>query len=416
MTGIAELQAIDRWQFVRIADGLAILLAVSLPWSTTVAGVFAALYAIAVLPTLDAGSIRMVKAIPAMWLPIALVAIAVLGLLWADVPLAERFRALHAVAKLLVLVLALLHFQRSDRASWVIGAFIASCTVLLAVALVPAVVPPLRWMWARDRGVPVKDHITQGAEFLICAFALLYLAVASARANRRWSALGLLTLAVLFLVSITYVSTGRTALATLPVLLLLLGLRLFHWRGAAGAAVIGIVLGLFAWLSSPYLRERTMAVFGEVELYQTENAETSSGYRLEFWKKSLAFIAAAPVLGHGTGSIRSLFQDAAVGTTGASAAVTANPHNQTLMAGIQFGIVGIVLLWAMWIAHILLFRADNFTAWVGLVATVQNIVGSLFNSLLADFTTGWLYVLCVGAAGGAAMRAMQSQRREGNAR
>ena len=400
----AALRAIDRQRFVRIADGLAILLALAIPWSTTAAGIVAALYAIAVLPMLDAGSIRTVRATPAMWLPVALVALGVLGLLWADIPLADRLAALNPVAKLLVVPLALLHFQRSERVTWVIAAFVVSCTALLAVSLVPAAVPPLRWMWARSYGVPVKDHIVQNGEFLIGMFALLYLAVERVRANRRGAALGLLALAVLFLVGIVYVSTGRTALATLPVLLLLLGLRLFRWRGVAGAAAVGIVLGLLAWFSSPYVRERTTAVIGEVHLYQAENAETSSGYRLEFWKKSLRFIAAAPVLGHGTGSIESLFQKAAVGTTGASAAITSNPHNQTLMVGIQFGIVGIVLLWAMWVAHVLLFRADGFVAWFGLVVTVQIIVGSLFNSLLSDFTTGWIYVLGVGAAGGTVLR------------
>jgi hypothetical protein len=74
--------------------------------------------------------------------------------------------------------------------------------------------------------------------------------------------------------------------------------------------------------------------------------------------------------------------------------------------GIQFGLVGIALLWAMWISHVLLFRIEGFAAWFGLLVTVQNVAGSLFNSLLGDFTTGWIYVLGVGAAGGAVLRRM----------
>ena len=54
----------------------------------------------------------------------------------------------------------------------------------------------------------------------------------------------------------------------------------------------------------------------------------------------------------------------------------------------------------MWIAHLALFRSDSFAAWVGLVVVVQNIVGSLFNSHLFDFTQGWVYVVGVGVAGG----------------
>jgi O-antigen ligase len=38
------------------------------------------------------------------------------------------------------------------------------------------------------------------------------------------------------------------------------------------------------------------------------------------------------------------------------------------------------------------------------MAVTQNIVGSLFNSHLMDFTQSWLYVFAVGVFGGMAMR------------
>jgi hypothetical protein len=59
---------------------------------------------------------------------------------------------------------------------------------------------------------------------------------------------------------------------------------------------------------------------------------------------------------------------------------------------------------AMWIAHLLLFRGDGLVSWIGLVAVVQNVVGSLFNSHLSDFTQGWIYVFAVGALGGMVLR------------
>lgn len=399
----------ERQRLGRIADGLAILLAAALPWSTSAAGILAALYVIAALPTLDMRDLRAVKAAPAVWLPIALVGLAIVGTLWADVPWMERWGGLESMAKLLVLPIAMLHFRQSERAHWVIAAFLISCTVLLAVSLVPVAVPPLRFLWRKDYGVPVKDYIVQSGEFLIGMFAALYLAIDCMKAGRRLAALGLLALAILFLVDILYIRTGRTALATLPLLLLLFGQRVFGWKGVAGTVAVGLVFGLLAWMSSPYLRERTTAVVADVQLYQTANDRTPVGERLEFWKKSLQFITAAPILGHGTGSIEGQFRKVAVGTTGVTSLVTPNPHNQTLTVGIQLGLVGIVVLWAMWIAHMLLFRADGFAAWFGLVVTVQVVIGSLFNSLLTDFTQGWTYVLCVGAAGGAVLREMRSQ-------
>jgi len=63
---------------------------------------------------------------------------------------------------------------------------------------------------------------------------------------------------------------------------------------------------------------------------------------------------------------------------------------------------------AMWIAHLWLFRGGGLTAWFGLLVVVQNIVSSLFNSHLFDFTSGWLYVFGVGVAGGMVLRKRNS--------
>jgi hypothetical protein len=43
-----------------------------------------------------------------------------------------------------------------------------------------------------------------------------------------------------------------------------------------------------------------------------------------------------------------------------------------------------------------------------LVVSVQNVVGSLFNSHLFDFTHGWIYVVGVGVAAGAMLQPAQS--------
>ena len=109
-------------------------------------------------------------------------------------------------------------------------------------------------------------------------------------------------------------------------------------------------------------------------------------------------------VGHGTGSTRGLFEQAAIGQTGAAAEIIGNPHNQTLNVAVQWGAVGIVVLYAMWLVHLLLFRGEGLIAWVGLLVVVQNIFTSLFNSHLFDFHEGWMYVLGVGIAGGTLLR------------
>ena len=106
-------------------------------------------------------------------------------------------------------------------------------------------------------------------------------------------------------------------------------------------------------------------------------------------------------MGNGTGSTLGLFQKAASGQGNvATAQVIGNPHNQTLAVAVQWGTVGIVLLYAMWLMHLRLFRGEGLVAWIGLLVVVQNIFTSLFNSHIFDFHEGWMYVLGVGVAGG----------------
>jgi low affinity Fe/Cu permease len=69
-----------------------------------------------------------------------------------------------------------------------------------------------------------------------------------------------------------------------------------------------------------------------------------------------------------------------------------------------------MLLYAMWLNHLLLFTARTLAAWIGLVVVVQNVVSSLLNSHLFDFHEGWLYVLGVGVAGGMSLRTAQRRR------
>jgi O-antigen ligase len=65
----------------RVADGLAVALAASLPWSTSATGVLAGLWLLAVIPTLDAAALRRVLSTPAGGLPVMLWALGLVGML-----------------------------------------------------------------------------------------------------------------------------------------------------------------------------------------------------------------------------------------------------------------------------------------------------------------------------------------------
>ena len=396
---------LDRQNFTRVADCLAVALAVSLPWSTSATGILAVVWLLAVIPTLEPQSLRRIVLFPSGGLPALLVALGAVGMLWAEVSWAERFGGVTSFLKLLFIPLLMHQFSRTGSGRRVLIGFLASCVLLLALSGLMIAWPGIPWHGrASTAGIPVKDYIAQSTMFTICIFAIGQFAYDLWRDGRRGLTLVMIALALIMLANVFYVATTRTALVVIPVLMFVFGYKLAGWKGALGLIVACAVLAAAAWPSSTYLRIRVVSFFHELDSYRPGGQPTSVGERLTFWTKSVEFIRAAPVFGHGTGSIQDQFRRTIAGQTGMAAEAAANPHNQTLAVGIQLGLVGIALLYAMWIAHLMLFRSATLAAWVGLVVVIQNIVGSLFNSHLFDFTHGWVYVVGVGIAGGVVLK------------
>jgi O-antigen ligase len=391
-------------------DLLTVLIAILLPWSTTGVVIVAGLWIIALIPTLEVPAFLRSLTRPISALPIVLFALSLIGTLWSDASWGARLYAVGPTVKLLVLPLLLYHFERSSRGSWVFVAFLASCTLLMMASWAVAFDPDLslkRYLsfgpYGPAKGIVVKNYIDQSQEFTLCVVALAYPILELLRANRIRLAALLTFIALGLLASMMFVVVSRTALVTMPIMLAIFAL--LHLRSAIVAVCIAALLAAVVWNVSPSLRATVSKFFTDFQYTNIDNVPTGIGSRLEFWRKSLGFFAEAPVIGHGTGATRGLFEQAAIGQVGAHAEVVGNPHNQTLNVAVQWGVIGVIVLYAMWLVHLLLFRGDGLAAWVGLLVVVQNISTSLFNSHLFDFHEGWMYVLGVGVAGGMVLRA-----------
>jgi O-antigen ligase len=136
---------LDRARLAALADYLAAAAVISLPWSTSATSILVPLWAISAALTLDGGSLRQMGGMPAATLPIALVVLAVAGMLWADVAWPERLSGAAPFVKLLVLPLLFVHFSRSDRGEMVLAAFFTSACVLLALSWLLALIPQIPW-------------------------------------------------------------------------------------------------------------------------------------------------------------------------------------------------------------------------------------------------------------------------------
>jgi O-antigen ligase len=409
MANVSLSRRLEPAKLMRLADGFAVATAISLPWSTSATAILMVLWLLALIPTLTWAEVRREVLTPAGGLPVLLFVLGVLGMLWADVSLYERWKGLDSFFKLLVIPLLLVQYRRADNAEWVFGGFALSCIVLLVVSYV-LVLWPVR-LFSNDFGVPVKNAASQSGLFVTCIFGFIYLAydTLTSRQWRWFTALAAIILAML--ANIMFVAASRTALLIIIILLALFAFKMLRPRDRLILFVAAVALAAVAWFSSPYLRARTLQAWTDYQSYVASDTRNSSGERIAFAKRSIDFIKEAPFIGHGTGTIPSLFAKATAGQTGADGSATTNPHNQTFAVAIQLGLLGAAVLWALWLAHLWLFRAPGLIEWIGLVVVVQNIVGSVFNSHLFDFLQGWIYVIGVGVAGGVALKRRVADKR-----
>jgi O-antigen ligase len=396
------------------ADILAVLLAVSLPWSTSLVGIFGVLVAFAILPVVDVDAFIVSLKRPICAAPVALFALALVGTLWSDARWGLRFYAVAPTAKLLLLPLLFYHFERSKRGLWVFVAFLASCAVLVVMSWIVFFFPDLT-LKAKDvasPGIFVKNYIDQSQEFALCAVALAYPVAKLLRAKKIGLALLLGALAFGFLTNMAFVIVSRTALVTIPIMLAAFAVLHLRWQTNIVVLTAALVLVGLAWVASPPLQQKIYSIGHEYQLYKEQGSATSVGERLEYWRKSLRFFVEAPIAGHGTGSTEGLFERAAVGQMGVAAEIIRNPHNQTLNVAVQWGAIGVAVLYAMWLSHLWLFRGEGEEAWIGMMVVVQNFFTSLFNSHIFDFHEGWMYVLGAGVAGGMVLKARGAENKK----
>lgn len=407
---LAAVRAIghDREARVRNIDLLAVLVAVLLPWSTSGVAIVTILWTIALLGAFDPRKFLHALKRPSFAWPIALFGLAVVGTLWSEAPWATRLHGIGPTLKLLMLPLLLYHFERSQRGVWVFVAFLVSCTLLMVVSWIVMIEPSLSLKGVEagaGRGIFVKNYIAQSQEFGLCAMALVYPVWKLSRAKRWWMVSLLAAAGAGFLLNMTFVIVSRTALVTVPIMIAVLGFMHFRFRTNLAILAVFAVLATAGWFGSPQLQSTVSKFSGEYREYLETGRATSIMERLQYWKSAGRFFVEAPLFGHGTGSLGGLYAKASgLADWVPGARVVPNPHNQTLFVAVEWGMVGVVVLYVMWISHFLLFRGGELAHWIGMLVVVQNVFTSLFNSHIFDFHEGWIYVLGVGVAGGMVLR------------
>jgi O-antigen ligase len=168
------------------------------------------------------------------------------------------------------------------------------------------------------------------------------------------------------------------------------------------AVLTPFVAFALAMLLSTQFNQRYAEVVSEVKAYQSEaqgHLATSSGLRLNYWRKSLQAIAEKPMFGYGVGTWQQQYWRLEPSARSSETASVRNPHQEFLFWGVQLGSVGIVLftLWlgSFWWAsrHFApsAMRATVSLLVVFIVACVLN--SALYDGLVGDYFCALLAVL-----------------------
>src|ERR1700694_2210756 len=94
-----------------LADHVAVMVALLLPWSTSATGLLVFIWLVALAFKPDVPGFNKSLSSPSGYLPVCLVVLAVAGTFWSDVSITERLHGLQPYYKLLVIPLLITQFR-----------------------------------------------------------------------------------------------------------------------------------------------------------------------------------------------------------------------------------------------------------------------------------------------------------------
>jgi O-antigen ligase len=409
------------------ARALALLALWSIPLSTALTNVLGTLFIAWMLVTPETyRSWRAAARTPAIPAAMALALALTASLLYTVAPLPEATDLLLKYRKLLLLPLAWIAFRGAFNASvlghrglfWItVGITLCSTTNFLEWTSIGPLSSVEHPSWV------TKNRIAAGVIGVWCAYYGVHAAWRARSAAARW---GYGLAAALIAANVLFMLEGRTAQVILLMLLPACVWQMLRGSGSTKRTAIAMgmlcavlicgAIGAMSALSA--IRSgndggrtdsssmRFLAVTDEVTDYRRHNAITSTGLRLEWYRKALSVIAERPWIGYGVGSVRVAFEPVTAGRVGAAGQMTRNPHNEFLLMGVQMGLpgIGLFVVFLIQLARSArqapAFERNALWAWLAIFA-----FGSLANSFLLDFTEGHvLTLLCGIVLGGTAGR------------
>jgi len=252
----------------------------------------------------------------------------------------------------------------------------------------------LHWL---EPGVPrlglflAPRRVSSGFVLAVCAFLLFE----HARLGRLPAAAAYLG-AVFLSATVVFAADGRTGYVVLLALLVCAAFRAAPNRSRLAVVLATLVAAVLVAAASEAVRTRVAETMREAQSTTIAASRNSTSTRIALMRTGWEVAAEHWAIGTGWGAYAPVFREAAEdnGMRRGSASV-ANPHNEYLL---QLGAGGLPALllyvlwvgWPMWVALQDRGKPPRWTGPVGCVA-LAFALGSLFNSVLLDFTEGHFY-------------------------
>ena len=335
-----------------------------------------------------------------LWTPHAVLGILIifsLSLFWTDADPEIALLTLVKHAKLLEILLLASLIRNENEARIGIVAFLAGQAFLLINSWLLAAGLPIHWVASPiGRNVVFSSYLDQSIIFAGAAAVFWHLQ--TERIGPRWLA-WLLTAAAL--INVFLLLDGRTGylVALTVIALAVMWTMPKRWRVATLVATPLLVLfGLY--MGSAKVQERVSKIAHESQAFaQQGGTESSSGWRLNAWHRSVQAITESPWLGHGVGSwtvtIKRIEGSTATQTFGEGKA--SNPHQEYLLWGVELGVGGSLLLLSLiacLVRDALRFKTSVAQATMSITAVMA--VACLFNSALYDGLIGDYFCVALG--------------------
>jgi len=323
-----------------------------------------------------------------------------LSLFWTVAPHAEALGSLAKYGKLILIVLMVLLIRDRREASFALAFFVLAQTFLLASSWMLFAHLPVPWATSRmalNEYAVFSSYLDQGIISAVFAAICWHLREhAPGRFGRQLAVF----LALVALGNVLFLLSGRSG----HIVAIALASMAIMWelpkRYRAVVVILPFLLALGLFFSSTKVRDRLTKVETEVQSYSTQvEPVTSSGVRLNLWRRAIQTIGQHPLTGTGVGSWSSEFNRLQREQNPAhiDIASNGNPHQEYLLWGVQLGIPGILLLFALMLSVLRdTTKMEKHHARATQSTLLALAIACLFNSSIYDAHIGDFFCILIG--------------------